>query len=56
MKNLKFVSTIGKLGEDREIINITKRFHNEAKELINEDPNKDHIEVVATVKRLDYSE
>ena len=54
-KELKFVSTIGKLGEDRLIINIPKRFHNEAKELMNEDPNEDHMEIVVTVKRLDYS-
>jgi len=54
-RELKFVSTIGRLGEDRLIINIPKKFHNEIKEMFSDDPDEDHNEIVVTVKRLDYS-
>ena len=56
MKEIKFVSTIGRLGMDRLIINIPKKYHEEVKEMFQTgDSDEDHDEVVVTVKRLDYS-
>ena len=50
-REIKFVSTIGRLGEDRMIINVPKRFHDEVKEMLQDSPDSDHIEIVVTVKR-----
>jgi hypothetical protein len=47
---VKFISTVGTLGEDRMIINIPKKHHKEIKALINDED----VDVKVTVERIEW--
>jgi hypothetical protein len=47
---VKFISTVGTLGEDRMIINIPKKHHKDVKKLLNDED----VDVKITIERIDW--